>query len=93
MTGETAETTGSDEPTAERRGDGPVAVPRQVHCELQTLGQMGVDPFEEGILDTLDRYNFHAAREWALDNPDRYVRAVREGTVDETFAETTTGGD
>lgn len=91
MTQETAKTARTEESTADGRGDGPVAVPRQVHCELRTLRQLGVDPFEEGILDTLDAYDFDAAREWAIANPDQYVRAVSEGTVDETFTEGSAG--
>lgn len=74
--------------------DGPVAVPRQVHCELQTLRQMGGhDLLSTEVLDVLDAYDFDATREWAIEHPDRYVRAVREGTVDASVAASADGGD
>lgn len=71
---------------AESTADGePVPVPRQVHCELQTLRQMGgCDLYSPDILDVLAAYDFEAARQWAVANPDRYVRAIEDGTVDET---------
>lgn len=66
----------------------PVPVPRQVHCELRTLHQLGgVDPLSPSILDVLDAYDFDAAREWAIENPDRYVRAVQAGTVDRSVVD------
>lgn len=60
---------------------GPVAVPRQVHLELLTMRQMGThDMLSEDVLDGLEEYNFDAAREWVLEHPDEYVRALDEGT-------------
>ncbi|MFC6823951.1 hypothetical protein [Halopelagius fulvigenes] len=61
---------------------GPVAVPRQVHCELVTMRQMGThDMLSEEVLDGLAEYNFDAARQWVLEHPDEYVRALDEGTT------------
>lgn len=69
----------------------PVAVPRQVHCELKTLRQLGThDPFSEEILEAAAAYNFEAAREWIVEHPEQYVRAVYAGTEDETLAGTAT---
>lgn len=66
----------------------PVPVPRQVHCELQALRQMGgFDLYSPDILDVLAAYDFGAARQWATANPDRYVRAIETGTVDETVTD------
>lgn len=65
---------------------GPVAVPRQVHCELQTLRQMGThDLLSEEVFDALEAYHFEAAEEWILDHPEEYVVAVYDGTRDETL--------
>lgn len=65
----------------------PVAVPRQVHCELKTLQQMGThDLLSEEVFEVLEAYDFEATRKWALEHPDQYVRAVYEGTRDETLA-------
>lgn len=65
----------------------PVAVPRQVHCELKTLDQMGTHDMLTGeVIDGLEAYDFEAARAWVLENPEEYVRAVRRGTRDETAA-------
>ena len=73
--------------------EGPVAVPRQVHCELQTLRQMGTHDLLSGeVLDALETYNFEATRDWVVDHPDEYVRAVYRGTVDETLAGTPSDG-
>lgn len=64
----------------------PVAVPRQVHCELTTVLQMGIhDPFSEDILEQLRRYDFEATRRWAMENPEAYVAAVQRGTVDRSI--------
>lgn len=64
-----------------------VEMPRQVYCELKTLRQMGTPLADaDAVVARLDAYDFRAAREWVLDNPDRYVRAVREGMADETTA-------
>lgn len=72
--------------------DEPVAVPRQVHCELETLRELdGCDLLSPDVLDVLAAYDFDAARAWAVEHPDRYVRAVEAGTVDRTVA--TDGGD
>ena len=61
----------------------PVAVPRRVHCELETLRQMGThDMGSEEVLDGLKEYDFGAALEWVLENPEKYVRAVDAGTRD-----------
>lgn len=63
----------------------PVEVPRQVYCELKTLRQMGVDPVDpDAVLARLDDYEFEAALDWVLENPDEYVRTVRAGMVDGT---------
>lgn len=63
----------------------PLAVPRQVHCELETLRQMGThDLLSADVLDVLERYDFEATRSWALEHPDAYVHAAVNGTVDET---------
>lgn len=62
---------------------GPVTVPRQVHCELRTLRQMGNHDLLSGdVLDVMEHYEFEAARTWALEHPDESVRAVVEGTRD-----------
>lgn len=72
----------------------PVAVPRQVHCELETLRQMGThDLLSEEVLEAVEAYHFEATREWILEHPEKYVRAVSEGTVDETLPEAPAGGD
>lgn len=64
----------------------PVTVPRQVHCELKTLRQMGThDLLSAEVLDALEAYSFEATREWVLEHPDEYVRAVYQGTEDETL--------
>lgn len=67
---------------------GPVAVPRQVHCELRTLRQIGThDLLSAEALDAMETYDFRAVRAWALEQPDRYVRAVRAGTRDRSIVE------
>ncbi|WP_224270010.1 hypothetical protein [Haloprofundus salinisoli] len=67
----------------------PVAVPRQVHCELKTLRQMGThELLSEEVLDGLETYNFGTARQWVIENPEAYVQAVYHGTRDETVADT-----
>lgn len=66
---------------------GPVTVPRQVHCEIATLRQLGThDLLSAEVFDALEAYDFAAAREWIIEHPDRYVRAVYLGTEDETVA-------
>ncbi|MFC4553290.1 MULTISPECIES: hypothetical protein [Halorussus] len=66
----------------------PVEVPRQVYCELKTMRQMGThEPLSDEVLDGLETYNFRAAREWVLDNPEAYVRTVYDGMVDATSSE------
>lgn len=66
----------------------PVEVPRQVYCELKTLRQMGTDPTDpEAVVARLDAYNFETALNWVLENPERYVRTVDAGMVDETNAD------
>ena len=71
----------------------PVAVPRQVHCELETVRQMGThDLLSEEVLDALEFYDFEATREWVLEHPDEYVRAVHQGTRDESVAGATADG-
>ncbi|SFG63084.1 hypothetical protein SAMN04488063_2651 [Halopelagius inordinatus] len=65
---------------------GPVTVPRQVHCELTTMRQMGThDMLSEDVLDGLETYNFDAARQWVLEHPDEYVRSLEQGMRDETL--------
>lgn len=60
---------------------GPVTVPPQVACELETLKQMGThDLASAEVLDGLAEYDFHAARQWIVEHPDEYMRAVREGS-------------
>lgn len=67
----------------------PVTVPRQVHCELKTLRQMGThEMLSEDVLDGLEKYNFDAARQWVLEHPDEYVRSLEAGMRDETIADT-----
>lgn len=83
-----AETTTSD------TAPGPVAVPRQVHCELTTLRQLnGVDLLSPDVLDVLAAYDFEATREWAVSHPNRYVRAVELGTQDASLVPDSTAGD
>lgn len=63
-----------------------VPVPRQVHCELETLRQMGThDLLSAEALDAMETYDFDAARAWALEDPDRYVRAIVAGTEDRSI--------
>lgn len=65
----------------------PVPVPRQVHCELKTLRQMGThDMLSEEVLDGLEAYNFDAAKTWVLEHPDEYVRSLEVGMRDESLA-------
>lgn len=64
-----------------------VEMPRQVYCELKTLRQMGVDLTDaDAVTAGLERYNFDAALDWVLDDPEAYVEAVRSGMTDETVA-------
>jgi len=64
----------------------PVPVPRQVHCELETLRKMGThDLLSTEALDAMETYDFDAARAWALADPDRYVRAIVAGTTDRSL--------
>lgn len=82
----------SDDARNRDEANGPVPVPRQVHCELTAVLQMGIhDPFSEDILEELQRYDFEATRQWAMENPDAYVAAVQRGTVDRTVTEQPTG--
>lgn len=68
----------------------PVPVPRQVHCELETLRQLGTHDLRSAeVFDALAAYDFTATREWIVENPGRYRRAVARGTRDETLVETT----
>ncbi|MFC4450047.1 hypothetical protein [Halorussus aquaticus] len=70
-------------------GDGePVEMPRQVYCEFETLGQMGVDVTDpDAVVAGLDAYDFDSALEWLLDNPEQYEQAVRGGRAEETTAD------
>lgn len=82
---------GDDARNSDEAG-GPVPVPRQVHCELTAVLQMGIhDPLSEDILEELQRYDFEATRQWAMENPDAYVEAVQRGTVDRAVAERSAG--
>jgi hypothetical protein len=66
----------------------PVPVPRQVHCELETLRQMGThDLLSAEALDAMETYDFDAAKAWALEDPDRYLRAIVAGTADRSVGE------
>lgn len=68
----------------------PVPVPRQVHCELETLRQMGThDLLSPEALDAMETYDFDAAKEWALEDPDRYARAIVAGTEDRSVGKAT----
>lgn len=88
MNQQTNEQMTDDESGTNDRTPDPVSVPRQVHCELKTLRQMRThDLLSEEVLEALDDYGFEATREWILDNPDRYVRAVYCGTEDRTIAD------
>lgn len=67
---------------------GPVPVPRQVHCELETLRQIGThDLRSAAVFDALEAYDFEATRAWIVDNPERYKRAISRGTRDQTLRE------
>lgn len=82
----------SDDARNSDEGGEPVPVPRQVHCELTAVLQMGIhDPFSEDILEELKRYDFEATRQWAMENPDAYIEAVQRGTVDWTVTEQSAG--
>jgi hypothetical protein len=58
----------------------PVEIPRQAYVELTTLAQVGTHGLTtEEVLDGLAAYDFDAAREWILEHPDLYERALRDG--------------
>lgn len=73
-----------NESEASESESGPVAMPRQVYCEIKTVRQMGLyDMYSEEVIEGLEAYNFDTALEWVLDNPEEYVRALDEGMEDE----------
>lgn len=87
MTQETKTTTNDDAANSDE-SEGPVPVPRQVHCELRTVLQMGMhDPLSADILDAFEQYDFTTTRKWVLEHPDEYVAAIQRGTVDRSITE------
>ena len=67
--------------------EGDVEVPFQVYCELETMQQMGTyDMASEDVLDGLEEYDFHAARDWVVEHPDEYIRVIEGATRSEPNA-------
>lgn len=56
-------------------------IPPQVHCELKTLHQMGThDMGSEEVVEGLREYDFTAALDWVLENPELYIQMVHTET-------------